>query len=214
MPRRRAWPNDEELRETRDERSEAARVFGNPVRIGGLYRIWEDEPLRLKLTDLPEMHPCLLWNDILAAAVAVLEQAPTNRSFDVSVQLREIPGYGSGEVSLEVVGAGVSRGDVVKVRRTYESHRLVELAAIAVAGLSLFCSGGHQIRDISLRGTSADYLVDDERYLLEVGGRSRKSDLPAAWNERWQRLTECSSVGFYVSVTEFETPASRLGFGP
>ena len=175
--------------------------------------MWEEQTLRLKLTELPEMHPCLLWNDILAAAVAVLEQGPTNRSYAVSVQFQEIPGYGSGEMSLEVVAAGVSRGDVAKVRRTYESHRLVELAAIAVAGLSLYCSGGHQIRDISLQGTSADYLVDDERYLLEVAGRSRKSDFPAAWNERWQRLAACSVVGFYVSVTEFETPAGRLGFG-
>jgi hypothetical protein len=92
------------------------------------------------------------------------------------------------------------------------SHRLVELAAIAVAGLALFCAGGHQIRDVSLRGTSADYLIDDERHLLEVAGRSRKKDFSAAWNERWRRLAE-GSTGFYVSVTEFETPASRLGFG-
>jgi len=56
-------------------------------------------------------------------------------------------------------------------------------------------------------------LVDDERNLLEVAGRSRKSDFAAAWNERWQRLADGSLVGSYVSVTEFETPASRLGFG-
>jgi hypothetical protein len=169
--------------------------------------------VKLKLTELPEMHPCLLWNDIQAAAVAVLEQDASNRSYPVSLQIQEVPGYGTGELTLEIVGAGVQRGDVAKVRRTYESHRLVELAAIALAGLGLFASGGHQIRDISLRGTSADYLVDDERYLLEVAGRSRKNDFSTAWNERWQRLADGSTTGFYVSVTEFETPASRLGFG-
>ena len=168
--------------------------------------------MRLRLTALPEMHPCLLWNDILAAATAVLEQDAASRSYPVFLQIHEIPDYGSGEVRLEIVPAGVSRGDVAKVRRTYESHRLVELAAIAVAGLALFCAGGHQIRDVSLRGTSADYLIDDQRHLLEVAGRSRKNDFSAAWNERWRRLAE-GSTGFYVSVTEFETPASRLGFG-
>jgi len=169
--------------------------------------------VRLKLTALPEMHPCLLWNDILAAAVAVLEQDAASRSYPLSLQIQEIPGYGSSEVQLEITVAGVPRGDVAKARRTYESHRLVELAAIAVAGLALFCAGGHQIRDVSLRGTSADYLIDDQRYLLEVAGRSRKSDASAAWNERWRRLAEGSTAGFYLSVTEFETPASRLGFG-
>jgi hypothetical protein len=169
--------------------------------------------VRLKLTALPEMHPCLLWNDVLAATAAVLEQDAASRSHPVFLQIQEIPGYGSGEVRIEIAVAGVPRGDVAKARRTYESHRRVELAAIAVAGLALFCAGGHQIRDVSLRGTSADYLIDDERYLLEVAGRSRKSDFSAAWHERWRRLAEGSTAGFYVSVTEFETPASRLGFG-
>jgi len=90
--------------------------------------------VRLKLTGLPEMHPCLLWNDILAAAVAVVEQDTASRSYPVFLQIQEIPGYGSGEVQLEITVAGVPRGDVAKARRTYASHRLVELAAIAVAG--------------------------------------------------------------------------------
>ncbi|MCH5373279.1 MAG: hypothetical protein JJ992_04840 [Planctomycetes bacterium] len=133
--------------------------------------------------------------------------------YTILVQYHEIPESDSGELKLQIVGTGVSPEDVSKVRRTYEDHRLVELGAIAVAGLALFCSGGHQIRDVSLRGTAADYLVDDERFLLEVAGRSRKSDFQSAWNLRWQRLADSSAAGFYVSVTEFETPASRLGFG-
>ncbi len=86
------------------------------------------------------MHPSLLWNDILAASTAVLEQDAMRRSYPVLPKIHEIPG-------------------------------------------------------------------------LEVAGRSRKNDFSAAWNERWRRLAE-GSTGFYISVTEFETPASRLGFGP
>jgi hypothetical protein len=159
------------------------------------------------------MHPCLLWNDILAATVAVLDRQSSEGHCTISLQLQEIPGYGSGESKLEIIVAGLPDEWIIKVRHTYEGHRLVELAAIAMAGLALFCSGGHQIRDVSLRGSSADYLVDDELYLLEVAGRSRKGDFQTAWNERWHRLTEGSTAGFYVSVTEFETPVSRLRFG-
>jgi hypothetical protein len=77
--------------------------------------------VRLRLTALPEMHPCLLWNDILAAATAVLEEDVASRSYPVLLRIDEVPGYGSGEVRLEIIPAGVSRGDVAKVRRTYES---------------------------------------------------------------------------------------------
>ena len=107
----------------------------------------------------------------------------------------------------------MTRGQIGKVRRTYESHRLIELAAIAIAGLGLFAAGGHQIRDVALRGSSADYLVDEENYLLEVSGRSRRSDFQAAWDARWNRLSERSGSGFIVCVSEFETPAGRLAFG-
>jgi hypothetical protein len=116
------------------------------VRSGCVTTLGGVHTVRLRLTALPEMHPCLLWNDILAAATAVLEEDVASRSYPVLLRIDEVPGYGSGEVRLEIVPAGVSRGDVAKVRRTYESHRLVELAAIAVAGLALFCAGGHQIR--------------------------------------------------------------------
>jgi hypothetical protein len=88
----------------------------------------------------------------------------------------------------------------------------VELAAIAIAGLALFAAGGHQIRDIALRGSSADYLVDAESYLLEVAGRSRRSDLDAAWQTRWRRLSDRLGSGFFVCVAEFESPSARLAF--
>ncbi len=98
-----------------------SRLMG--TRIGCVTTLGGAHTVRLRLTALPEMHPCLLWHDILAAATAVLDQDAASRSYPVFLQIHEIPGYGSGEVYLEIVPAGVSRGDVAKVRRTYENHR-------------------------------------------------------------------------------------------
>jgi hypothetical protein len=122
--------------------------------------------VKLKLNALPDMHPCLLWNDIIAATAAVIESLASIHPSCVATEFQEIPDYGTETVVIEIVTAGVRPDDIAKVRRSYQDDRLVELAAIAIAGLSLFFSGGHQIRDISLRGTAADYLVDDEQYLL------------------------------------------------
>ncbi|MBC8872340.1 MAG: hypothetical protein H8E44_23155 [Planctomycetes bacterium] len=148
----------------------------------------------------------------MAATVAVLEDQGFATPCRFAMQFEGVPGYGSEESEFEIVSEGVPGNNTRKVRRTYEAHRLVEFAAIAVAGLALFHAGGHQIRDIALRGASADYLVDDEGSLLEIAGRSRRSDFQWAWDVRWQRLSDRLDAGFYVCVCEFETPAGRLAF--
>lgn len=166
----------------------------------------------VRLVDLTLMHPSLLWEDIVAAAVAVLGETGTQAPFPFALTVQDIPGFGSDQLRLDVDPTGVALEHVERLRRTYESARLIELAAIAIAGLGLYYGGGHEIRDVALRGSGADYLVDESNHLLEVAGRSRRRDVRVAWQQRWQRLIERIGSGFYVCVAEFETPAGRLAF--
>jgi hypothetical protein len=71
--------------------------------------------------------------------------------------------------------------------------------------------GGHEIRDVALRGTGADYLIDEANHLLEISGRSRRGDFTVAWQRRWDRL-QGQDGGIYLCVAEFETPSGRLAF--
>ncbi len=158
------------------------------------------------------MHSCLLWDDIIAAAVAVFDDRGLSAPFPLSLNIADVPAFGSGQIDVQIVKRGVPNHQVLRVRRTFETHRLVEFAAIAVAGLGLFAAGRHQIRDVALRGSSADYLIDDENYLLEVAGRSRRADLQSAWDVRWNRLADHRNSGFFVCVSEFETPSARLAY--
>src|SRR4029077_12255406 len=107
---------------------------------------------------------------------------------------------------------GVSADHVARLLRTYELSRLIELAGIGIAGLGLYGAGRHEIRDVALRGSAADYIVDEANHLLEVAGRSRRSDFATAWEQRWRRLSEGRRGSFYVCVSEFETPACQLAF--
>ena len=168
--------------------------------------------MKLRLADLPDMHPRLLWDDIAAAAVAVFEDQGFASPFPFAMEVEQVPGYGSGSLALEIVDQGISAVRVEKLRRTMEAHRLVELAAIGVAGLALFGAGGHVMRDVALRGSSADYLIGEENHLLEIAGRSRHRDLQAAWGDRRNRLAARLDSGFFVCVVEFETPSGRLAF--
>jgi hypothetical protein len=86
----------------------------------------------------------------------------------------------------------------------------VELSAIAIAGIGLYYGGGHEIVNIAVRGSMADYLVDDENHLLEIAGRSRNSDFGYTWKQKLQRLKNRGVPSFYLFVAEFETSTGRL----
>lgn len=168
--------------------------------------------ISVRLVTLRTLHPRLLWDDIIAATVAVLSETRLQSPFPFALTVQDLPGFGSEQLQFTIDPAGVAIDHVRRLQRTYEASRLVELAAIAIAGLGLYYGGGHEMRDVALRGSGADYLVDEANHLLEVAGRSRRRDFGAAWQQRWQRLTERPGSGFYVCVVEFETPAGRLAF--
>lgn len=170
--------------------------------------------ISVRLADLTVMHPRLLWAEISVAAVAVLSGDGRQPPFSIELAIRDVPGFANGRLHLRIDPGGVSATQVAGMRRTYNPSRLIESAAIAIAGLGLYHAGGHEIRDVALRGSTADYLVDEANFLLEVAGRSRRSDLNPAWQQRWQRLADSRSSGFYVCVVEFETPAGQLAFQP
>lgn len=159
------------------------------------------------------MHPRLLWNHAGAALVAVLAPDPTYTDTAVfRLATSDIPNHGTDEMEMVLAMGDIPHEMVNALRRTYETPRLVELAAIAVAGLGLYYAGGHEIRDVALRGAAADYLVDEPNNLLEVAGRSRKNDIKAAWQRKWHRLCDIWGSSFYLCVVEFETRTGKLAF--
>lgn len=148
----------------------------------------------------------------MAAFVATSIDAGAGSPFSFFLETINLPNCGDRFLRLSIDPKGIADNYVVRVKRTYEPSRLVELAAIAIAGLALFQAGNHEIRDIALRGTGADYLVDETNQLPEIAGRSRKSDFNVAWQQRRNRLNEIAINGYYLCVVEFETPSGRLEF--
>src|SRR5205807_171715 len=135
-----------------------------------------------------------------------------NPPYPFAMTIEGVMGFGSEEGRFLISPAGVSANRKAQVRRTYEPSRLVEFAAIAITGLTLYHAGGHEIRDVAVRGSAADYLVDDARHELEIAGRSRRSDFEVAWRQRIERLSERRATGFYLCVAEFEGATGRLAF--
>jgi hypothetical protein len=89
------------------------------------------------LLGLAEMHPELEWQEITAATVAVLEDSGLEAAFQVHLDLIDVPGFGSERLRLLIDRSGIPAERVVRVRRTYEAPRRVELAAIAGKLLSV-----------------------------------------------------------------------------
>jgi len=158
------------------------------------------------------MHPGLLWESIVVAAAAILEERYHGLPYRLDLDLRGIPGFGTDELILNISADEIDASRIGRFRRTYEDSRQVELAAIAIAGLGLHFAGHHEIRDVALRGSAADYLVGEDHFRLEVAGRTRRADFGAAWQQKWERLTDQVGSAFFVCVVEFETPTGRLEF--
>jgi hypothetical protein len=166
----------------------------------------------VSLADLPMAHPNLLWRDIRLAAISALVTDGRKNPFNLNLSVQEVPGFDDEILQMTIEPGKFRDADLARVRRTYEAARLIEFAAVAIAGLGLYHAGGHQIQDIGWRGTAADYLVDEEQYPIEIAGRSKRNDLKAAWRQKWRRLSANMGHDFFVCVVEFETPSGRLAF--
>lgn len=165
-----------------------------------------------RLLDLEKFHPELLWDTIITAAVAVFSEGGRESPFAFVLDVQNVPGFGSEQIRFSFDGLRIPVARVTRLRRTFEPSRLIELAAISVAGAGLAVTGGHRITDVAVRGSAADYLVDAARHHLEIAGRSRRVDLETAWQQKWQRLRSQPSRECYVCVSEFESHTGRLGF--
>src|SRR5262245_56910795 len=104
-----------------------------------------DVKVAFRLIDLAEQHSGLLWETIVTTAVAVLSEPGRESPYAFSMAVDGVYGFGSETVEFLFDGLGIAREHVDRIRRTYEPSRLVEMAAIAVAGAGLTVAGGHEI---------------------------------------------------------------------
>ena len=95
-----------------------------------------------RLLDLPILHPRLLWETIILAGASVLEGVDRRAPYRFLILAEDIPGFGSEELILTIDPSGYDEESIVRLRRTFELARQVELAAIAVAALAFALSGG------------------------------------------------------------------------
>src|SRR6266478_4345931 len=102
----------------------------------------------VELGDLLAMQPQLEWREILAATAIVLG-ADRSPPFHFPVEINDVPGA---DVSALQFRIGIEEIDVSqwdRLRRTYEQRRFVELAAVALAGLTLYHAGGHVMAGVA-----------------------------------------------------------------
>lgn len=164
------------------------------------------------LAELPAIHPNLVWPHLIVACASVLDLSASEPSRTLEVALEGIASFDDETLTLRIQPAGIDADELLRLSRTFDASRRIEMAAIVVAALILFHVAHLEIRDIAVRGSRADYLVGEQGYLLEIGGRSRRQDLAAAWREKWRGLLEREVGGFFLSLTEFESPAGRFAF--
>jgi hypothetical protein len=168
--------------------------------------------IRTGLFELIMLHPRLIWHDLIAAVAAVLGRQTDPALFTFEFTIEGVRTFDDPSLRLVVELKGIDGDHVARLLRTYEPSRLVEMAAIAIAGVVIYHAAHVEIRDMALRGSGADYLVGAAGLLLEIGGRSRRRDLESAWQQKWDNLSQREAGRFFLCVVEFETLTGRLAF--
>jgi hypothetical protein len=103
-----------------------------------------------------------------------------------------------------------------RTETTYERERIVEFGAIVLAGLLLSAWAGKQITRVCKRGSRVDYFVgetvDDDRWILEVGGtddtnhQAKRTDKRQQLENSLYRRAPFKKNGF-VAATRFAEPS-------
>jgi hypothetical protein len=166
----------------------------------------------IQLVDLPGLHSRLYWEPIIVATAAVLSRSGASPPHRFALGVEGVHGFGTEVIEIEIGTEDIRPDDIERLRRTLEPSRQIEHAAIAIAGIGLHLAGGHQLVDLAVHGSGADYLVDAARIPLEIAGRSRRRDLDLAWQQKEQRIRERRESGVYICVCEFATMTGRLGY--
>jgi hypothetical protein len=169
--------------------------------------------VEVQLADLNYLHPELEWRDLIGAAAILLGEKSAS-PFQFKVEISDVPSFDDDILQLAISADGLNLAQLAKQRRTLETSRLVELAAIALGGLALYHAAGQEIVSVAASSTGADYALAVEGHLLEVTGRSRRRNFESAWSQHWSRLTASAKGHFYLFAAEFQTPKGRLAFQP
>jgi hypothetical protein len=78
-----------------------------------------------RLVDLSEMHPGLLWDSIVLAAAAILIERYDRSPYRFVLDARNIPGFGTDELILNISADGIEEERITRFRRTYGQKRIV-----------------------------------------------------------------------------------------
>ena len=81
--------------------------------------------IAVRLVDLSAMHPHLLWDDIVAATVAVCSATHPHAPFPFVLTVQDLPGFGSEALRLAIAPTGVASDHVRRLQRTYATSMSV-----------------------------------------------------------------------------------------
>src|SRR5437867_13219975 len=82
--------------------------------------------ISVEITDLAQMHPRLLWRDIIGATAVVLGEKSKAQRATFELEFQGLPGFGGDKLRLDISLAGILENDRARIQRTYEAHRLVD----------------------------------------------------------------------------------------
>jgi len=165
-----------------------------------------DKILTYNIEEIEQWHPNLFCDQIIVAAVAVMSER-TSSPCRFTVECRNIEtGMADecGKIQLAISWSAETEEKAKQLRNSYQRHRIVEDAAIAMA-LSLFQQVVNRLPIyVAHRGEGADYWLGKYELMLEISGTEREDELERRHRQKITQLLESPNrPDGYVAVTCF-----------
>lgn len=171
----------------------------------------------LFLESLHEYNPTVICASFFINPAIALLDSYRHKPFPCSVSYEDIDSptlaRTTGEITVEFDWLAETFPACHRLFQTLQRESIVEYAAIALAFLLMTNLVQKEIVEVSLRGSRADYFVDQRNYMLEISGTESAAHLTSRHTEKVrQLLANPFGRDGYVFVCCFSNQRAKLSF--
>lgn len=172
---------------------------------------------RYLVESLRELNPKAIWAAFFIPPAIALMESYRLKPFSWNISHENIISdcfeAVTGELALEIDWMTETFPESQRLFQTLQRESVVEYAAVATAFLVMTNLAGKNIVEVTLRGSKADYFLDERETLLEISGTESAEHLAARHTEKIRQL-QANPFGKdgYVFVCCFSNRKARLSF--
>lgn len=166
---------------------------------------------------LRDMNPAVIWAPFFINPTIALMASYHLKPFPCAITCENIMSallkQEKCEITIEFDWLVETFPECQRIFQTLQREAIVEYAAVAAAFLIVTNLAQRNITEVAMRGSKADYFLDERKNLLEISGTENAEHLTSRHNEKVRQL-QANPFGKngYVFVCCFSNQRAKFSF--